>query len=529
LLDYLVPSYARSTLNTISIGLIIAYLLLVIFEYIRRCLLLILGQRMSIEIMLSYFKHVLNLSMPFFATRNIGEILSRFLDANKIIDALANATISIFLDVGMVLAVGFILAVQNPIFFLITLVSIPFYLVIILVFIRIYEKANQEEMKAAATLNSSMIESLKGIETIKAYNGEHQVYRRIDTEFIKLMKKSFKTATVDNLQQALKHGIQLISSVLILWSGSYYVMNGTITLGQLITYNSLLIYFTNPLQNIVNLQVKLQTAQVANKRLSEIISISPEQEDKKEKIKYSNTVFNQGISIENISFSYNMKAPILKNISCSIPPHNKVALVGLSGSGKSTLAKLLVHFYETSKGTINYGDINYLDLPHSELRNNVTYIPQESFFFSGTILDNLIFGLDEIPDFERILEVCDAVQLTEFINQQILRFDTTLEEGGKNLSGGQRQRFAIARALLKDSSILILDEATSGIDKLLEHEIVNYLLNLQNKTIIFITHQLSIAQSCQTILVLHKGELVEQGSHDELHHMDGIYQRLWEI
>lgn len=214
--------------------------------------------------------------MNFFATRKSGEIISRFLDANKIIDALASATLSVFLDIGMVLIVGITLAVQNGTLFLITLASLPFYLVSILAFVKSYEKANQEEMVAGATLNSSIIESLKGIETIKAYSGEEKVYHQVDREFVQLMKKSFRTATLDNVQQGIKHAIQLISSALILWLGSYYVMEGSISLGQLITYNALLFFFTDPLQNIINLQVKMQTAQVANKRLNEIFAIEPE-------------------------------------------------------------------------------------------------------------------------------------------------------------------------------------------------------------------------------------------------------------
>ncbi|SEU01958.1 ATP-binding cassette, subfamily C, competence factor transporting protein [Enterococcus malodoratus] len=529
ILDYFIPNQAKSTLNVVSIGLIIVYLFRVLFEYSRSYLLVILGQRMSMVIMLSYFKHVLSLPMTFFATRKSGEIISRFLDANKIIDALASATLSVFLDVGMILLVGITLAVQNGTLFLITMASLPFYLVAILTFVKSYEKANQEEMTAGATLNSSIIESLKGMETIKAYSGEEKVYNRVDREFIKLMKKSFRTVTLDNVQQGLKHGIQLISSALILWLGSYYVMDGTITLGQLITYNALLVFFTDPLQNIINLQVKMQTAQVANKRLNEIFAIESERANVAGSHTISNDNFKQGITIENLSFSYNMKEPTLKNISCSIPANSKIALVGVSGSGKSTLAKLLVNFYLPTEGTLQYGEVNHLDIDYKQLREHVTYVPQESFFFSGTILENLTFGLSSPPSFEEILEVCHAVQLSEFINQQPLRFETVLEEGGANLSGGQRQRLAIARALLKDADILILDEATSGLDTLLEHAILEYLLSLKDKTLLFIAHHLPIAKACDQILVLHEGQLVEQGTHDSLRFNQGTYQQLWEI
>ena len=529
ILDYFIPNQALSTLNIVSAGLIIVYLFRVLFEYSRSYLLVLLGQRMSMSIMLEYFKHVLSLPMNFFSTRKSGEIISRFLDANKIIDALASATLSVFIDIGMVIIVGTTLAIQNVTLFLITLVSIPFYLLSIISFVKSYEKANQEEMGAGATLNSSIIESLKGIETIKAYNGELKVYHRVDSEFIKLMKKSFKTVTLDNVQQGIKHAIQLISSAVILWVGSYSVINGSITLGQLITYNALLVFFTDPLQNIINLQVKMQTAQVANKRINEIFAIESEKISENNEQNINEQVFHQKITIENMSFSYNLKSPTLKNISCVIPPHSKVALVGVSGSGKSTLAKLMVRFYNPTDGSINYGNTNHLDIGFNQLRNHVTYVPQESFFFSGTIIDNLTFGVEKTQSFERIMEVCDAVHLSEFINQQPLRYNMVLEEGATNLSGGQRQRLAIARALLKDSDILILDEATSGLDALLEQSILDNLFKLEDKTLIFIAHHLSIAKSCDKILVLHEGLLLEQGTHEELRYNQGIYQKLWNV
>lgn len=529
LLDYFIPNQASSTLNVVSFGLIVVYLFRVVFEYSRNYLLVVLGQRMSMAVMLRYFRHVLTLPMNFFATRKSGEIISRFLDASKIIDALASAALSVFLDIGMVLLVGITLAIQNSTLFLITLVSLPCYLATILTFVKSYEKANQEEMAAGASLNSSIIESLRGIETIKAYCGEEKVYDRVDREFVKMMKKSFRTVTLDNVQQGIKHTIQLISSALILWLGSFYVMEGKISLGQLITYNALLVFFTDPLQNIINLQVKMQTAQVANKRLNEIFAIEPERTNDSSLGEISNQIFREGITLENVSFSYNMKAQTLNNISCTIPPKSKIALVGVSGSGKSTLAKLLVNFYAPSEGVIRYGKMNHLDIPFQQLRKHVTYVPQESFFFSGTIIENLTFGLQIIPSFEKVIEVCEAVQLKTFIEQQPLRYDTVLEEGGANLSGGQRQRLAIARALLKNADILILDEATSSLDTLLEHKILEHLLGLENKTLLFIVHHLPIAKACEQILVMHEGQLVEQGTHEELRYNHGIYQKLWDI
>ncbi|MFS7401617.1 peptide cleavage/export ABC transporter [Carnobacterium maltaromaticum] len=529
IIDYFVPSHAITALNTVSIGLLAMIVVQGLFEYSRSYLLLILGQYLSIDIMLSYIKYIFKLPMSFFSTRKSGEIISRFIDASKIIDALASATLSIFLDVAMVVVIGTVLAIQNSTLFLITMASIPFYCITIFSFVKIYERANEEEMEASSILNSSIIESLKGIETIKSYNNEQKVYDRIDSQFIAVMKKSFRATNLDNIQNGIKQIIQLISNVLILWIGSFYIINGSLTLGQLITYNALLIFFTEPLKNIINLQVKIQTANVANKRLNEIFFIESEvNKNNRNKIKNSKQ-FKDNLIFNNVSFGYNMKPSVIKNISISIPFNSKIAIVGESGSGKSTLAKLLVKFYSPIEGNICFNKINIQDIDTYFLRENVIYIPQESFFFSASIYENLIFGVKESIDFEEILKVCELVNILDFINNEPLRFDTIIEEGGNNLSGGQKQRFAIARALLSDSNILILDEATSAMDAKLEKKIIEELLKIENKTIIFIVHELKIAQQCSVVLVIHEGELVEYGSHDDLILSGGKYCELWRI
>lgn len=271
--------------------------------------------------------------------------------------------------------------IQNKGLFFIALGSIPFYGVAILSFVKIFDQLNEDEMSAGATVNASIIESLKGIETIKAYNGEQKVYDKVDQQFTKWMKTSFKFTNLDNLQQSFKHLIQLISTILVLWLGSYYVMNGSITLGQLITFNSLLIFFTEPLQSIINLQTKMQAAQVANRRINDIFAIKTEKQENSNIKNIDSSIFKSGITIKNVSFSYGLKEPVLKNISTVINAGEKVSIVGVSGSGKSTLAKLMVNFYAPMDGELLYKKINVLDIDHEILRNHVTYVPQESFFF----------------------------------------------------------------------------------------------------------------------------------------------------
>ena len=277
IIDTYVPDQMKNTLGVISIGLAFVYILQQILTYAQDYLLLILGQRLSIDVILSYIKHVFHLPMSFFATRRTGEIVSRFTDANSIIDALASTILSIFLDVSIVLIISIVLFSQNIYLFFISLSALPIYTVIIFVFMKPFERMNRDTMEANAILSSSIIEDINGIETIKSLTSENSRYQKIDKEFVSYLKKSFIYSRAESQQKALKKVAQLILNVAILWMEAILVMNKQMALGQLITYNTLLVYFTNPLENIIN----LQTAQVANNRLNEVYLVESEFAEKK--------------------------------------------------------------------------------------------------------------------------------------------------------------------------------------------------------------------------------------------------------
>ena len=277
IIDTYVPDQMKNTLGVISIGLAFVYILQQILTYAQDYLLLILGQRLSIDVILSYIKHVFHLPMSFFATRRTGEIVSRFTDANSIIDALASTILLIFLDVSIVLIISIVLFSQNIYLFFISLLALPIYTVIIFVFMKPFERMNRDTMEANAILSSSIIEDINGIETIKSLTSENSRYQKIDKEFVSYLKKSFIYSRAESQQKALKKVAQLILNVAILWMEAILVMNKQMALGQLITYNTLLVYFTNPLENIIN----LQTAQVANNRLNEVYLVESEFAEKK--------------------------------------------------------------------------------------------------------------------------------------------------------------------------------------------------------------------------------------------------------
>ncbi len=529
IIDAIVPSGSVSLLTSISIGLLTMSIARAFIQYFKQYLLVLLGQRLSTSVILSYFDHVLHLPMSFFSTRKSGEIISRFLDASKIIDALANATLSLFLDATMVVSIGLVLYFQNSLLFFVSLASIPLYAIIVFSFIKPFDKKNSEQMEANATLNSQIIESLRGIETIKSFNATEQVFGKVTEQFNETMETSFKNFNLNNIQSNMKSALQFIGSTVLLWFGTTLVLKGQLTIGQLITYNALMTFFTTPLQNIINLQVKIQTAKVANDRLNEIFYLEQERVYESDLTGHVEEIAHPLIEFKDVSFSYGFSENVLSHLSCTIPQYAKIAIVGMSGSGKSTLMKLLMNFYHPEEGEILYKGKDLRCVSRLEIRESLSYVSQDPFFFSGTIMENLLFGIKEKPSMEEIERACDLAQIRSYIMGLPLNYQSPIEEGATNLSGGQKQRLAIARALLKQSDVLILDEATSGLDTRLEHLIVENLMNLPDKTILFIAHHLAIAKKCEAIFVLEQGQLVESGTHEHLLDLNGTYGTLWEM
>ena len=523
IIDTYVPDQMKQTLTVISLGLIVVYILQQILTYAQDYLLLVLGQRLSIDVILSYIKHVFRLPMSFFATRRTGEVVSRFTDANRIIDALASTLLSIFLDLSIVLILSVVLFSQNAHLFFLTILLLPIYAVIIFAFMKPFERLNNETMEANSVLSSSIIEDINGIETIKSLTSERSRYQKIDSEFVDYLKKSFAMSKAESLQKGLKHLAQLILNVLVLWMGAHLVMKQELSLGQLITYNTLLVYFTGPLENLINLQTKLQAARVANTRLNEVYLIDSEFAEKKPL--QEREALDGDLVFEGVDYKYGFGANVLTDINLRIKRGSKVSFVGISGSGKTTLAKMMVNFYQPTKGTIRLGGRDIQQVDKTLLRQQINYLPQQPYVFNGTILENLLLGAREGTSQEDILRAVEIAGIREDIERMPLNYQTELTTDGMGISGGQRQRIALARALLTDAPILILDEATSSLDILTEKKIVDRLMAL-DKTIIFIAHRLTIAERSEKVFLMDQGRLKEEGSHEELLKKNGYYSHL---
>ena len=525
LMDNVLPDGLRQTLFTLSVGVIILNVFRVLLSAFRSHLLLYLSQKLDIALLLGYYRHVLALPMNFFGTRKVGEIISRFTDASKVRDAISGATLTIMIDTLMAVAGAIILYMQNATMFGIAFVIVVLYGIIVITFNKQYKKLNQKQMEDNAQLTSYLVESLNGIQTVKAYNAERKANLETEHKFVKLLKSIFNLSLVGNIQSSLKVAIELIGGIVILWVGGVNVIEGNLTMGQLITFNSLLVYFLDPVKNLINLQPQMQTAVVAAERLGEILDLDAEKSENEQK-KMKPESLSGDIEFKDVDFRYGTRRLVLENINVHIKQGEKVAFVGESGSGKTTLSKLLLHLYQPEKGAILINHNNIEDIQIESLRDKIAYIPQETFLFSGSILENLTLGMDDVT-MDDVIEAAKKAQAHDFINELPLRYETRLEENGSNLSGGQRQRLAIARAMLKKPDILILDEATSNLDAITERALDTTIREFcQDMTTIFIAHRLSTIKNCDRIYVMEKGKIIESGNHEELRELGGKYAEL---
>ena len=522
-----VGQYSKThSLLTISLGIIFLYACQSVLLFFRSRLLQYMSQNLDIPLMLGYYNHVLRLPMDFFGTRKVGEIMSRFSDATKIRAAVSGAAMTVLIDTIMAIVGGIVLFQQNYVLFFIAFGMVLAHTIVVYSFTHPMRDVSREEMETYAQLNSYLVESLNGIETIKAYNNEKIAQHKTEHLFLQYLKSEFFGGTLASGQNALTSFISNVGLISITWVGTMMVLSGSFTFGQLITFNALLHYFTGPLQRLVSLQPTIQTALVAADRLSEVLDL--EQEDSSDQYDgFTEISLKQPIIICNLNFRYGTRDLVLKGINMKIKPGERVAIVGESGSGKTTLVKLLLRFYDWEAGSIYYGDTDIHEIPRSLLRTRTAYISQENFLFSGTIKENLLFGNQQVSMAE-VIEACKKSHAHEFIQKMPGKYNARLEERGENLSGGQRQRLAIARALIRKPDILIMDEATSNLDAATEKGIQQTIDTLpENITVIIIAHRLSTIKQCDTIYVMEDGVVVEQGNHQELIKNHNKYFDLW--
>lgn len=497
LIDSFIPKKLITEMTIISIGLIIGHVCSSISMYLNQSLILKLERNISKNIIMMYIKHVFHLPINFFINKTNGDIISRFQDTEKIVTAISSCYVVGIMQSSIFFALGIILALQNIHLFGVSVISIPIYVMIIIMFVRPFERQNKNVMAASETVTSELISDFSCMELIKSMNWTDVVLHKSNIKLEKLLNSTQKFMKMDQIQKTLKELVDHILEIMVLMIGAHEVFAQRISLGELVAFNTLLCYFMNPLQDIVGLQSKIQSAKVALNRLNEVLSV-PQEKLKGDSLHHKNT--DADIKVENVCFGYGDGKVVLANISCSILRQQKVLLQGQSGCGKSTFAKLLAGFLTCHNGRIIVGEQDIKNLNPVEWRKHVLYVPQIPYIFNTTIFENLLMDCSRKISDDKIKTVCELVGLDEVINQLPLGLDTVIGEHGSKLSGGQKQRLCLARALLTDAEVLILDEVTSSLDFISEEQIIKNICNLTKKTVIIITHRLEVAKYVDQII-----------------------------
>ena len=527
LIDDVLYSYMKTTLVSISLGYLIAIIFQSILSYSRNHLVMYLGNKIEATLLLTYFRHILKLPLDFFVKRNDGEILSRLSDINAIKNALSAMTVGVILDSIMFIFGGIVLFAFSPKLVFIAMLPVIISGIMVLLSSGTYKRLIYSRATIEAEKYSHFVESVNGISTIKALSVEDDSYAKAEYKILDSIHKGFSLNNFGNIISTAQTFLSQFGNLAVYFYGSILIMRGSMSLGELISFVTLLGFFLGPLSRLITLQPQIQELSVSGKRLGEIFDLKEEIEEKDFSFHLDENFKFDKINIKNLSFAFGSRGNTLQDINMEIKAGEKVAIVGSSGSGKTTLMKLLLKFYSPDKGEILLDDKNITNYNTEDYRKYFGYVPQETLLFSDTIYGNISLGNpDSSP--EEIKKAAEDADALGFIEKLEDGFSTKVGEKGASLSGGERQRISLARILLRNPKILILDEATSNLDSLSEASIMNTIDNLpKGTTSIIVAHRLSTITKCDKIFVLNEGNLVEEGRHEELLNKNGFYSRLW--
>ncbi|MBZ7995529.1 type I secretion system permease/ATPase [Campylobacter canadensis] len=525
ILDKVLLHHSISTLNVIAF----AFLSVIIFETLlslsRNYIFAHTTTKIDAKLGSELFTHLLLLPMVYFENRKVGNIAARIRELDNIRDFIANKSVSVILD--LLFSIVFILMMLLYSIKL-TFVSLIFVICIALIYFfitPILRARLEDKFQMGAASNSYLVESITGMQTIKSLSIEGSMRKYWEDYLAKYLKSSFNLSNLSNVASAFASALQKLMTLAILYFGVALVIDGSLSVGQLIAFQMFANQFSAPIMRLASLWNELQQAILSVDRLGDILNTPQEQSTNKP---ISLNQVSGNIKFDNVSFKYSPNSNyILNNLSFNLQANKSIGIVGRSGSGKSTITKLIERLYIPNDGAIYIDGIDLRHLNPYVLRSNLGVVLQENYLFSGSIKENISLSKPS-ASMQEIINVCKIAGAHEFISELSAGYDTLVGERGSALSGGQRQRIAIARALLHNPRVLIFDEATSALDYESEKIITSNLsLIKQNKTFIIIAHRLSTVKDCDEILVLDKGNLVECGNHAKLMELNGYYAHLY--
>lgn len=519
-------------INRIALVLIAVLVAQSVFSYFRVYLFVSVAEKTLADLRQSTFNHLIRLPMKFFQFRRVGELNSRISSDITLLQDALTSTLAEFLRQIIIITGGVTLMMMTSLkLTLFMLLILPVIMILVVLFGRYIRKLSKEAQKQVADSNTIVEETLQGIQSVKAFTNEFFEMRRYRTKTIEIahtgiqngkLRGAFSASTILGLFGAM---------VAVIWKGSSLLASGELATGELFSFVIYSMFIGGTIGGMADVFARVQKFIGATEDLLEIFSEPVEEVETLTEIQESQLIHGS-IRFRDVSFSYPSRSEqqVLSNINIEIKPDSLIALVGPSGAGKSTMVSLLLRLYNPTTGNILFDEKESDSIPVSVLRSQMAVVPQDIFLFGGSIRENIAYGKVGATD-EMITDAATKANAWEFISLFPSGLDTLVGERGMQLSGGQRQRIAIARAVLRNPKILILDEATSSLDSESERLVQDALEKLmKGRTSIVIAHRLSTIRQADNILVLEAGTIVEQGTHDQLLKLNnGLYRNLSEL
>lgn len=525
IIDKVLVHRGLTTLDVLAIGLLAISLFEVVLGGLRTYVFSHTSNRVDVMLGAKLFAHLLRLPLAYFEARRVGDSVARVRELENIRSFLTGSALTLVIDLFFTLVFLVVLYFYSPALTAVVAGAIPFYILLSAWVTPILRRRLEEKFNRGAENQAFLVETVSGIQTLKSMAVEPQMQRHWEEQLAGYVGTGFRAANLGNIASQSAGFINKVTVVLILWIGATLVMQGRLSVGELIAFNMIAARVSGPILRLVQLWQDFQQAGISVRRLGDILNTPTEPGYNAGRATLSE--IEGAVRFDHVSFRYSPERPqVLRDIVLDIRPGEVVGIVGRSGSGKSTLTKLIQRLYVPEAGRILIDGVDLALVEPAWLRRQVGVVLQENFLFNRNVRENIALANPGLP-MEPVIAAARLAGAHEFILELPEGYDTLVGEHGANLSGGQRQRIAIARALLTNPGILILDEATSALDYESERIIQQNMRAISSgRTVFIIAHRLSAVRNADRILVIDQGRLVEQGDHDALLQRRGIYSRL---
>ncbi|NJN57942.1 MAG: peptidase domain-containing ABC transporter, partial [Leptolyngbyaceae cyanobacterium SL_5_9] len=528
IIDKVIVQNSVDTLQVLGVFLLVLAVFEAVLTSLRTYLFVDTTNRIDMTLGSEIIDHLLRLPLRYFERRPVGELATRINELENIRQFLTGTALTVVLDAVFSVIYIVVMFIYSWLLSLVSLATIPLFVVLAMVASPLIRQQLRVKAERNAETQSYLVEVVSGIQTVKAQNMELRSRWQWQQRYARYVSAGFKTVLTSTTAGSTSHFLNQLSGLLVLWVGAYLVLQGELTLGQLIAFRIIAGYVTSPLLRLAQLWQNFQETALSLERLSDIVDAAPEASEV-DRLNIPMPAIEGAVTFDDVSFRFGPSGPLqLCNVKLEFPAGIFVGVVGQSGSGKSTLMKLLPRLYDLESGRIMIDGYDISKVELYSLRRQIGIVPQDTLLFDGTVQENIALTCPDASA-EEIIEAAKVAAAHEFIMGLPNGYNTRVGERGSALSGGQRQRVAIARTVLQNPRLLILDEATSALDYDSERRVcLNLAEAFRGRTVFFITHRLSTIKNADSILLMDKGAVVELGTHEELMALKGRYYCLYQ-